>query len=454
MGKLSQKLKTVSKIPMHMPGHKRNIEKFPQMSELFKTDITEIDGFDNLHSPQGILKTSMEKASGIFESENSIYLVNGSTCGILAGICAVVGDGDKVIADRISHKSVYNAIELSGATPVFLLPEFHKDYGLSLGITPELIEKALVKNPDTKLIILTSPTYEGAICDISGICKIAHRYNIPVLVDSAHGAHLGFSLFPESAVKCGADIVIQSLHKTLPSLTQTAICHVSDKYYKAVMDKLSVFESSSPSYLLMSSIDSCMDIIQDENLFSQWYDLVIRFRESAKKLKNLKIIEKDSCFFDYDISKIVIFTNDASRLSARLRDYNIEPEMTSLYYVLCMTGAGDTKNTLTHLEKVLLEIDKEFSPFEISSLYPPVPQLGMNAKQAKHHPSEYVLPQEAYGRISAEYIWAYPPGVPIIAPGEIIDRDVLCTFTLYESKNIELFGGAFHIPGKILVLST
>lgn len=454
MGKLTDKLKKIDTMPMHMPGHKRNTSRFPQIAELIKLDITEIDGFDNLHSPDGIIKESMKRASVLFKSENSIYLVNGSTCGILAGICSILNTGDKVILDRLSHQSVYNAVELCGAEPIYLLPEFHNEYNISVGITPDSIENALLKNPDARLIVITSPTYEGAVSDIEGICRVAHSHNVPVLVDSAHGAHLGFYKFPKSATECGADIVIESLHKTLPCLTQTAICHVKNEYLAGVLDKLSVFESSSPSYILMSSIDRCMDIIENEEIFRDWYGIVCDFINEVSSLKNLKVLKKDNGFFDFDMSKLVIFTNDAKKLSTELRKNGIEPEMTAPYYVVCMTGAGDTKDTLNRLKSVLFELDCKFSGFNKNILCPGIPHFVMSARNAKSKDLEYVSFSDAFGRICAEYIRAYPPGIPILAPGELIEAETLDMFSLYTENNIELIGGHCHIPDKILVLKS
>lgn len=419
-----------------------------------KLDITEIDGFDNLHSPCGILKDSMQKAAKIFKSENSIYLVNGSTCGILASILALANDGDKVILDRYSHKSVYNAIELSGAEPVYIKPSSHEKYGIGIGITPEQVALALSENPDAKLIIITSPSYEGVISDIEGIVKVAKSYNVPVMVDSAHGAHLGFDRFPKSAVSAGADIVIASLHKTLPSLTQTAICHVKDKYLGAVSDMLSAIETSSPSYILLSSMDECMDIISKKNLFSDWYNILLQFRKDTKSLKNLQILRKDNGFFDLDISKIVIMTSDAGRLFKRLKDHGIEPEMMSLGYVLCMTGPGDTKKSLNKLKKVLFKIDAEFEAFEKKVLYPPIPERSYSPKSVKKMPDSYLSLKDAQGRISKEYIWAYPPGIPLIVPGEVITREIIGTLEDYKKNGVSLFGKATYTEGKILVIST
>ena len=241
MSNLINKLKENKALPMHMPGHKRNTEYFPQIGKVLGLDITEIEGYDNLHSPCGILKDSMEDASRLFGAEKSIYLVNGSTCGILAGITALAGEGDKILIDRASHKSVYNALELCGAEPVYILPEFHPEYGINAGISAASVEKALKDSPDITLVVITSPTYEGVVSDIEQIAKICHIYGAVLMVDSAHGAHFGFADFPKSAVSCGADIVISSLHKTLCGLTQTAICHTKDKYYRKIMDFLFIY---------------------------------------------------------------------------------------------------------------------------------------------------------------------------------------------------------------------
>lgn len=452
MSELRKKLKNIHSLPMHMPGHKRNSDKFPELGDFFSMDITEIDGFDNLHGSNGILKDSMEKASAIFGSEVSFYLVNGSTCGILAGICAMVSEGDVVICDRIAHKSVYNAIELSGAKAVFMQPKIHSHYGITLGFTPQALKDALMKNPNTRLVVITCPSYEGAVCDIAGICRVAHSYGVPVLVDAAHGAHFGFYKFPKSAVSCGADIVVQSLHKTLPSLTQTAILHTKEKYSAKIADKLSVFETSSPSYILMASIDYCVNLLSDEKLFSDWYDMVSEFLQETKKLENLKILEQDKEIFDYDISKITILAKDAKRLAIRLRELGIEPEMTSSYYVLCMTGPGDSRETLATLKDALFLLDKDFSPFEKISMYPSVPSALLTVKEALKLPCEYVSPSNAVGRICAEYLRAYPPGVPIVIPGELFSQETIATLSSYIENNIALLGDSSHISGEICVV--
>ena len=209
---------------MHMPGHKRG--NYPYLAGMADIDITETEGFDNLHSASGVLLKSMEKAAALRGADRAFYLVNGSTCGILAAVCAVLERGDRVLVARNCHKSVYNALELAGAEPVFVYPQINAECGVIGSVRPEDVELEIGKNPDIKLIIVTSPTYEGVISDLKKICELAHKRGIPVLADAAHGAHLGFYGFSGDAVSAGADISVESLHKTLPSLTQTAICYV------------------------------------------------------------------------------------------------------------------------------------------------------------------------------------------------------------------------------------
>lgn len=425
------KLSQNNKIPMHMPGHKRNTALAPYLKRLgAELDITEIDGFDNLHAPSGIIYESMQKAAELRNSRYAFYLVGGTTAGILASVSAVIDDGDKVIASRNCHKSVYNALELNNAKTVFVMPKIDAKTGIAGSICPWDIEQAIKENPDAKLVILTSPTYEGVTSDIKEICKVSHSHNIPVLVDGAHGAHLGFTKdFLSDNIRQEADISVESLHKTLPSLTQTAICYVNSDLVdsKRIADKLSVFQSSSPSYLLMASIDGCINLLKDkkDELFTRWKERLDYFYENCKDLENLKILEKSEAFFDLDKSKIVILTKSGPWLSEKLREMGIECEMTAPGYVVAMTGMGDTNQMLSYLKTCLLKIDKEAEKWQkIKDFKPLLPEKAMGIKLAKKQESEWVKIEDCADRISAGYIFAYPPGVPIIAPGEVISGEI------------------------------
>lgn len=271
--------------PMHMPGHKRNTELLGR--ELpYGIDLTEIDGFDRLHDSDGILKDVADLASELYGSRRSFLLVNGSTGGILASVRAAVQYGDRILMARNCHQSVYHAAEVNGLKTAYLIPETDAETGICGSIAPAALEGALEEYPDAKLVVITSPTYEGVISDVRALCSLAHKKNIPVLVDEAHGAHLGFSaFFPGEALQNGADLVVTSLHKTLPALTQCALAHVGGRLIspERVARQLSIFETSSPSYVLMASIDRCLGILRasKEELFGHYEALLRRFDKAV-----------------------------------------------------------------------------------------------------------------------------------------------------------------------------
>ena len=252
--------------PWHMPGHKRNLELMKNFNP-YAIDITEIDGFDNLHNAEDVILDSMNRAARLYHSKHTFYLVNGSTSGILTGISGCTNKGDKILMARNCHKAAYHAVLLNELEPVYLYPQYDDKKGIQCGYSAKYIKRMLIKNPDVSLIVLTSPTYEGVISEIGEICELAHERNIPVLVDEAHGAHFAFhEAFPTSAVDLGADVVIQSVHKTLPAFTQTALLHVNSNL--ADLDRIktysSIYQTSSPSYVLMAGIDKCIDMIEKE----------------------------------------------------------------------------------------------------------------------------------------------------------------------------------------------
>ncbi len=445
------------KIPMHMPGHKRNTALAPYLKHLgADLDITEIEGFDNLHAPSGMILESMEKAAKIRNSKLAFYLVNGTTSGILAGVSAVVSSGDTVISARNCHKSVYNALELCGAKTVFVMPKIHAETGISGSITPTDIEEKIKENPDAKLVILTSPTYEGVTSDIKGICKVAHKHNIPVLVDAAHGAHLGFTDdFLSDAISLGADISVESLHKTLPSLTQTAICYVNGDLVDSekIADKLSVFQSSSPSYLLMASIDGCINLLEDkkEELFADWNDRLTDFYEKCEAFENLQLLKNSGDFFGIDKSKIVILTKSGEWLTNELRKMGVECEMMLPGYVVAMTGMGDTKEMLSYFATCLLKLDKVAEKWEVGKKTAlMLPQKAMEIKDAKEKDFEWVKIEKSTGRISAGYVFAYPPGIPIICPGEVISEEIKNLLVKYLQEDQDILKNLLENKVKVV----
>lgn len=439
-------------IPMHMPGHKRNtdLSEDGYLKKLCADiDITEIDGFDNLNFPCGIIRNSQEDAARLWNSSHTYYTVNGSTSGILSALFASTVGCKQILAARNCHKSVYNAIRIFGLDPVFIMPETDNLTGACGKIKPETIEKSLSANPGVKTVIITSPTYEGIISDIRQISSVVHRHNAVLIVDEAHGSHLGlYGVFHENALSCGADIVIQSLHKTLPSLTGTALVHISKDFKdKMIIDELeramTMFSTSSPSYLLISSIDSCVALMRSrgEEILKEWAENLLWFYSMTHTLKKLKIIDPYN-YSDRDPSKIIITGISGSRLADILRSkYSIEVEMAAPYYVLAMTGAGDTRKTLSALYQALSIIDSSMPESDISqiSVFPEIPQRDIPVNEAYKYNTENVASDKAIGETSSEYIWAYPPGIPVIVPGEKITRNVLEYISFCLNASIPLY---------------
>lgn len=444
-------------LPMHMPGHKRNVSFAPYLKKLYANcDLTEIYGMDDLHAPEGILKESITKAEKLWNSQHSFYILNGSTGGILAGIRACTSYRDSILVARNCHKSVYNAVELLGLDPIYILPNILEDFPIYGSINPKDVYNALRKNKDIKLVVLTSPTYEGIISNVEEITEIAHSFGVPVLVDEAHGAHLDLSLhFTNGAVKSGADITVQSLHKTLPSLTQTAILHLNSDIITPhqLQRQLSIFQTSSPSYLLMSSIDSCIELIsKHKELFDNWNKNLEFFKKEISKLKNLKILNYNTNpkisreIFALDNSKIVISTATTDINGNILMDilrtkYNIELEMCSGDYAIAMTSMADTKDSLKKLAKALIEIDKELYSFQrrpiiisISNL----PPRKMTVLNAVNNDYKTISILDSKNLISMEYVWVYPPGIPLITPGEIITDEIITAISTAIDNEMNL----------------
>lgn len=463
-------------VPMHMPGHKRRLK--PSGKLPYDLDITEISGADDLHNADGILRKAMERASALWGSERTWFLVGGSTCGILAGIRAAVPFRGEIIAARNCHRSVYHAIELGAIKAHWIMPAQNRRLGICREVTPEQVRGSIRKHPNSAAVILTSPTYEGMVSDIREIAKVCHSAGIPLLVDEAHGAHLGLfeeGGFPESAVRCGADLVVQSAHKTLPSLTQTALLHLQSEYISAgeVERQLGIFETSSPSYPLMISLDSCVQLLKERGreLFGQWKERLDRFYERTQMLRSVKVWNPEQSDHGRngrilrDRSKILISLKDTGMTGAQaariLRSrYGIETEMSSGFYVLAMTGCGDSDENLCELANALEHMDAEAAAAGENenirtNTAPAIPEAGAACRilTAVMSPSEEVDMQEAEGRICGEYLYAYPPGIPILAPGEWIEREHLAWIRENEKCGNPILHTHAGAPGRIVCLS-
>ncbi len=431
--KLHDKLKTLDKYPFHMPGHKRNPEFDITGSEI---DITEIEGFDNLHSPDGLILDIEKRLQSHYKSKNSFLLVNGSTVGILAAIFAVCNEGDKIIIARNCHKSVYNACVLLKLKVVYLEPEFDSVNQCYTGIMQDKVDEVMQRHSDAKAIVITNPTYEGRMSNI--------KADIPLIVDAAHGAHLGLGNFPAYP---GGNIVISSLHKTLPALTQTAVLNIyDDKFTARAKRYLDMLETSSPSYILMSSVSRCLDIMENKELFNEYYKRLTDFRQIDLYSLHLK--------YSDDISKLVISTENTSMSGTELADilrnrYLIEPEMASLNYIVLMTSVGDTAEGFDRLQKALLEIDSTLlQKNEPPKRKPPVPD-GIKVFAYPERTAETPLDSSA-GKACAEFIYAYPPDIPIICPNEIISEATIKYLKELIDSGVNLVSDSGLLPNSVL----
>ena len=450
--------------PMHMPGHKRN-GQFSENGLPLDIDITEIDGFDNLHQPEGILKNLCERIQKLYGSAFSLPLINGSTVGILAGIASVFSFGGSILLARNCHKSLYNAVKLFGLTPYYLVPPVDEMTGIAGSILPEDVENMLKKYPEIQLVVLTSPTYDGVLSDIKSIVKIAHKKNVPVLVDEAHGAHLQFSGMQEySAVAAGADIVIQSLHKTLPAMTQTAVAHINGNLVspEAFQKQCAVFESSSPSYVLLSSIASCVATLEAHGteLFAAYQKNLQAFSEKMSGLSNLLVlgkgkdnIQNHAPIFAFDQGKILISTTKTTlhgpKLMDMLRDkFHIECEMASASYALAMTSCCDTKEGFERLENALLQIDKTLTKqattvkFKATSL----PKQVCTPFAAGKKSGTFLPLSQSQNKVALDFLFCYPPGIPLLVPGEEISASLLEEIAVFENAGISVQSGDKKLP--------
>ena len=444
-------------LPMHMPGHKRNSALAPYLRRLnADIDITEIDGFDNLPRAKGVLRESMRLASELYGSHRTFYMVNGSTGGVLSGIHALTMPGDTALVARNCHMSVFHALGLRRLTAHFIEPEYDHSFEVVASMSPLIVERALVEHPETRLVVVTSPTYEGVISDIPAIARVVHEHEAVLLVDEAHGPHLDRSpYFTGSAVGAGADIVIHSLHKTMPSLTQTALAHVAtDRKAQRFVEAMETYLSTSPSFLLLAAIDGCIRLMAEKGpeLHEKWFDALMDFDERILPLEHLVVLchgrdylDAHPDFYRFDFSKLLISCLDTNLTGPELMNllrskYRIEAEMASSRAVLCMTGPGDTRESLSRLADALLDIDaglKEESR-RASAINTPHLLPDISISEAEERPWREVSLDEAEGLLCAEYIMAYPPGVPLAIPGCTITADTLDALRTRSDSGIKL----------------
>lgn len=452
--------------PFHMPGHKRKMEN--NIINPYQLDITEITDFDNLNDPQGILKESMKQATEFYGTKRTFYLVNGSTSGLLAAITAVCHYGDKILMARNCHKAVYNAVRILGLVPVYLPLIEAKDKNIYTGIQEEILKELLRTNQGIKAVLITSPTYEGIIMHIESIKMCITPYKIPLIVDEAHGAHFPyFNKFPKSAIACGADIVIQSIHKMMPSFTQTALLHLCSDLVKPnnMQDCISIYQSSSPSYLLMMGIEYAITYGSScKEEFQQYFSLLKKYRKKFQNFSHIHLLDKEDIkafgAFDLDLCKFVFFFYDTERTGEEisqwmLKKYKIELEMAERDYIIAITTVMDKEEGFEQLYQALKTLDLEIEEEQHNKklvqreenqkknqienkkrkkekIKGKTVNIGIDSFEIYCKPSDAVQQkkqwinlEDAKGKVCGEYIYIYPPGIPLLVAGEVIkEKDI------------------------------
>lgn len=453
--------------PCHMPGHKRS-PLSGEMADFYRIDITEISGFDNLHQAEGVLWEAQKRANRLYGTDETFFLVNGSTCGVLAAVMAVTKPGDEILLARNCHKSVYHAAILQGLQVRYYQPEMIQAYDIFDGIRPKEIARLLDQFPCCKAVVITSPTYEGIISDVAEIAAVVHERGKILIVDEAHGAHLGICgaetekdkgldiQSKRGADERRADLIIHSLHKTLPSMTQTALLHVNgDRVDRIKLHKyLSMFQSSSPSYVLMASMDSCVRFLEKygRERFASMRHHYEAFCKKTENLKHIRIgkmtdLSENCALADWDIGKIVISVKGTNITGKELSDilreqYHLELEMAAQTYALSMMTLMDEEKGWQRLADALVEIDgrieeKQTQSVEKNAVFC---EMKLSMSEAFHSPREEIPVKNASGRVSADFVMPYPPGIPLVVPGEQINEEAVREIENYLDTGLYVQG--------------
>lgn len=429
----------------HMPGHKGKDRILDELSEnLNFYDITETLGTDNLHYPTGFLKDAMDYIAKSYGAKKSYMVVNGTSCGIISAITGCTNPGDKILIQRDCHKAVYNACILGDLKLDYLYPEFNKKHGLNFSISLEKLEEMLINSPEVKMVVLTYPTFYGICFDIKKAAEIVHKYDKILMIDEAHGSHLYFGkgVLPPAAECSGADIVAQSTHKTLPCMTQGSILHIcSDRVdQNNIETMLRMLQTTSPSYVLMASIENAIHWM-NENGEERLKRNIEVFKRKTLELRNMGInvleddfLAKEGCY-EFDETRAVISMSELGVTGAELQEilrykYKIQMEFADLMYTVGYITATDEVEDIERLfdavKEIYLEKKQSKEKKDIIQIEP-FPQLmhAMKARKAFYAENKLINLRESIGKIAAEFIIPYPPGIPLVCPGEIIVQDTI-----------------------------
>lgn len=449
-----------STIPFHVPGHKKGIgipDEFKNFigENAFKIDVTVFKSVDSLHNPVSSIREAEELVADAYNAEHSFFCINGTTIAIQAMVMSAVSEGDKILIPRNVHKSITAGIILSGAIPIYMEPDIDEFLSISHGISFDTIKKSLENNSDIKAVLIINPTYYGVSTDIKNISKLVHSYNIPLLVDEAHGPHLVFNdKLPICAMDAGADICAQSTHKITSALTQGSFLHVKSKFInpQKVRQILNMLHTTSPSYIILASLDCTRKqlALNGKNLIDKSIELSNYARAEINKIDSLycfgEELKNGKGFFAFDPTKLTINCRKLGITGYDLDNllstkYHIQLEMSDVYNGLAVGSHGDTIENINALIYALKDISKNISRSDSKNNFeiklPEIPKQIFNPRQAFFANKKLVPLDKSVNKISGEFLLAYPPGIPIVCPGEIITQEIIDY--VKHSKSIGLF---------------
>ncbi|MDX2100762.1 MAG: aminotransferase class I/II-fold pyridoxal phosphate-dependent enzyme [Leptolyngbyaceae cyanobacterium bins.59] len=435
----------------HTPGHKRgkgSSERFQKMVGLdpLKMDLPELPELDNLFAPAGVIEQAQELAANTFGSDRTFFLANGSTCGVIAAILATCGPGDTLLLPRNVHRSAISGLILAGAKPVFLMPDYDTEWDLVYSITPSGVAKALQEYPEAKAVLLVYPTYEGVCGDIEAIAHLAHQHEIPLLVDEAHGPHFAFHPeLPTAALAAGADLVVQSTHKILSALTQAAMLHLQGSRVNCdrLRQALQLVQSTSPNYLLLASLDAARQqmALHGRALMHRTLALAEEARQRIQTIPGLSVLEHPQAtlfpgFQALDRTRLTVTVTNLGisgfEADEFLRSLDVVAELPALRHLTFVITLGNSQEDIDQLVKAFGTLVEAHPPdgkpkFCVStgSMPYPISRIPHSLRDAFFAPSEILPTFQAVGRRSAEGICPYPPGIPILLPGEIVTQEAI-----------------------------
>ncbi|OXM85932.1 aminotransferase class I/II-fold pyridoxal phosphate-dependent enzyme [Paenibacillus rigui] len=450
-------------IQFHIPGHKKGVGMDPEFREFIgdnalSIDLINIAPLDDLHQPTGVIEEAQQLAADAFGADHTFFSVQGTSGAIMTMILTVCSEGDKIIVPRNVHKSVMAAIIFAGAKPVFVSPVRDENLGIDHGITTRSVKRALERHPDAKAVLVINPTYYGVCADLKEIVDLVHSYNMPVLVDEAHGVLIHFSdKLPVSAMEAGADMAATSVHKLGGSMTQSSVLNVREGRINArrVKTIISMLTTTSTSYILLASLDTSRRhlALNGARMAEQAIELAQHAREVINEIPGL------SCFGEEILGTEATYAHDPTKVNIHVRHlgitgydaenwlrehYNIEVELSDMYNILCLVTPGDTKENIDTLLNALRELSSQNynvrPATELVIKVPKIPQLTLTPRDAFYGDTEIIPFKESADRIIAEFIYVYPPGIPILLPGEVISQDLIDYITEHVEVGLPVKG--------------